>query len=108
MKNEKIILNALSKKPDGLGGYLEEYTEYEFYGKVAYAKDRMVITRANDINTQKLVNMKILYLKTTFNDESSLMQIKRGDKFTHKGIDYVVYLVEAYGMNFIITLLEDF
>lgn len=108
MRNEKIVISALSKVSDGLGGYKEDYVDMYFFGKVAFSKDKMVITRANEINTQKLVNMKVLYLLTTLNDVSELKKIKRGDKFIHDGEDYVVHLVEAYNKMFIITLLEDF
>lgn len=108
MRNQSIVLKSLTKKNDGLGGYKEEYEDVKFFGKVAFAKDKMVITRANDIHTQKLVNMKMLYLQKTLNDEFALKAIKRGDKFEHKGEMYVVHLVEAYHNNFVITLLEDF
>lgn len=108
MKNETINIRTLTKKSDGLGGYKEDYKDMEFFGKVAFAKDRMVITRANDIHTQKLVNMKMVYLKTIFNDIGDLKAIKRGDKLTYNGDEYVVNLVEAYHNTFVITLLEDF
>lgn len=108
MKNEKIILKALTKKYDGLGGYIEDYEDKEFFGKVTFAKDKMVITRANDIHTQKLVNMKIIYLKNIFNNYDDLKSIKRGDKLTYNNDDYVVHLVEAYNNMFVVTLLEDF
>lgn len=108
MRNEKINIKTLTKVHDGLGGYKEDYEDVEFFGKVAFAKDKMVITRANDIHTQKLVNMKVIYLKTIFNDINKLKAIKRGDKLTYNGEDYVVHLVEAYHQTFVITLLEDF
>lgn len=108
MKNQKIIFRALTKKNDGLGGYIEDYNDIEFFGKITYAKDKMVITRANDIHTQKLVNMKIVYLRKILNNYENLKSIKRGDKLTHDGLDYVVHLVEAYHNTFVVTLLEDF
>ena len=43
MRNEKIVISALSKVSDGLGGYKEDYVDMYFFGKVAFSKDKMVV-----------------------------------------------------------------
>lgn len=108
MKNKKITISSLVMKNDGLGGYLEDYTDLQFYGKCTYSKDRMVITRAHDLNTQKLVGMRIVYLNTRYNNVSDLRKIKRGDRMIENGVEYRVNVVEAYHNIFVITFLEEF
>lgn len=109
MRNETIILKKLSKIPDGLGGYQEDFIDMYFFGKKTLAKNKMVITRANDRDTQHLVNMQILYLSTIFNDVEDLKSITKGDILEiSENEKYVVNLVEAYNNKFIVTLLESF
>ena len=108
MRHQNLIIKSLTPIDDGLGGYIEEYTDIKVYGKVAYAKDKMVVTRANEVNTQKLVNMVMMYLNTNRNKESVLQAIKKGDKFIYNNTSYSVHLVEAYQKVFIITFMEDY
>ncbi|MCI7208509.1 MAG: hypothetical protein MSA15_21260 [Clostridium sp.] len=108
MIHQNLIIKSLNPIDDGLGGYTEEYTDIKVYGKVAYAKDKMVVTRANEVNTQKLVSMMIMYLNTNRNKEEVLQSIKKGDRFIYNNTPYSVHLVEAYQKVFIITFMEDF
>ena len=109
MRNEAIVLKKLSKIPDGLGGYVEDFVDMYFFGKRTLAKNKMVITRANDRDTQHLVNMQMLYLTTIFNDVEDLKSISKGDILEiSEDEKYVVNLIEAYNNKFIVTLLESF
>lgn len=108
MRNQKITLQLVERTEDEYGGHTISYIEKQFFGKIAFAKDRMVVTKINDINTQRLVNMYKLYLLTTYNNIDDLRAIKRGDKLTLNGIVYTAYLVESYDKTYVITLLEDF
>ena len=109
MRNEAIVLKKLSKIPDGLGGYVEDFVNMYFFGKRTLAKNKMVITRANDRDTQHLVNMQMLYLTTVFNDVEDLKSISKGDILEiNEDEKYVVNLIEAYNNKFIVTLLESF
>lgn len=109
MRNEAIVFKKLTKVPDGLGGYIEDYTDMYFFGKKTLAKDKMVITRANDRDTQNLVNMQIVYLSTVFNDVEDLKSISKGDMLViNDNEKYIVHLVEAFHHKFVITLLESF
>ena len=108
MRHENLIIKSLIPIDDGLGGYTEKFTDIKVYGKVAYAKDKMVVTRANEVNTQKLVNMVMMYLNVNRNKESVLQSIKKGDRFVYNNMPYSVHLIEAYQKVFIITFMEDF
>lgn len=108
MRHQQLIIKSLNPIDDGLGGYTEQFTDIKVYGKVAYAKDKMVVTRANEVNTQKLVNMVMMYLNTNRNKESVLQSIKKGDRFFYNNTPYSVHLVEAYQKVFIITFMEDY
>lgn len=108
MRHQNLIIKSLTPIDDGLGGYIEEYTDIKVYGKVAYAKDKMVVTRANEVNTQKLVSMIMMYLNVNRNKEEILQSIKKGDRFFYNNTPYSVHLVEAYQKVFIITFMEDF
>ena len=108
MRHQNLIIQSLTPIDDGLGGYTEEYTDIKVYGKIAYAKDKMVVTRANEVNTQKLVSMVMMYLNVNRNKEEILQSIKKGDRFFYNNTPYSVHLVEAYQKVFIITFMEDF
>lgn len=108
MRHQYLTIKSLNPVDDGLGGYTEEFTDIKVYGKVAYAKDKMVVTRANEVNTQKLVNMVMMYLNANRNKEEILQSIKKGDKFIYNNQAYSVHLVEAYQKVFIITFMEDY
>lgn len=108
MRSKKIIISSLKKQNDGLGGYKDVYQDTIFYGKMVYSKDKMIITRANDLNTQKLANQLILYLHARFNNVSMLKKINRGDRVIEDGIEYKVQLVQAFKNMYVVTLLEEF
>lgn len=108
MRNSEVIIKSFLKTPDGLGGYTEEYEEKKFYGRLFFAKDKQVVTRAYDLNTQIITNMYKLYLTTFYNDFNDLKSIKRGDRVRINDTDYHVYLIHAQNNFFLITLMEDF
>ena len=108
MRNSEIIFKSFLKEPDGLGGYTEKFEEKKFYGKIFFAKDKQVVTRAYDLNTQIITNMYNVYLTTFYNDFNELRSIKRGDRVNINGIEYHVYLIHAQNNFFLITLMEDF
>ena len=108
MRNTEVIIKSFLKIPDGLGGYTEEFEEKKFHGRLFFAKDKQVVTRAYDLNTQIITNMYKLYLTTFYNDFNELRNIKRGDRVTIDGIDYHVYLIHAQNNFFLLTLMEDF
>ena len=108
MRHQYLTIKKLNAIDDGLGGYTESFEDIKVYGKFAYSKDKMVVTRANEVNTQKLVNMIVMYLNVNRNKESVLQAIKKGDKFIYNNTSYSVHLVEAYQKVFIITFMEDY
>ena len=108
MRNSEVIIKSFLKTPDGLGGYTEEFEEKKFYGRLFFAKDKQVVTRAYDLNTQIITNKYKLYLTTFYNDFNDLRSIKRGDRVRINDVDYHVYLIHAQNNFFLITLMEDF
>lgn len=108
MRHQNLIVQSHTKIPDGLGGYIEELTDIKLKGKVAFKKDKMVVTRANEVNTQKLVSMVMMYLDTNRNKEEVLMSLKKGDRFIYQGLPYSIHLIEAYQKIYVITFMEDF
>lgn len=108
MRHQKLIIKSLNPISDGLGGYMEEYVDIQVYGKVAYKKDKMVVTRAHDVNTQKLVNMVMMYLNVNRNPEPVLQSLKKGDRFIYNNVAYSIHLIEAYQKVYVITFMEDF
>ncbi len=108
MRPKYFTLKILKPTEDGLGGYKKDFQDVKVFGKAAYAKNKMDITRANHFHIQKLVNIVKLYLDVNRNDMTVLKTIKKGDKLIYNNESYSVNLIEAYEKLFSITLLEDF
>ena len=108
MRNSPIIVNKLTRVPDGLGGHTETFEEIKLYGKMIFQKDKQVVTRAYDLNTQIITNMYCLYLTTFYNKREELQKLKRGDKVKIDNINYKVFQIESHNNLFLVTLMEEF